>query len=340
MNTIKKRNRIVLCLCSILVMFASIFAFIPLVKNDKMVVKADSVTTTYDFQSSYLFYPTAYFVNNGNSFICQQFNNFVKFRFHFYSYADGYYHFEFDDLVIYNVNAVDNSQMYSYSCLARDNDTGQLYDTITFDNTNLRWFYLFTNESETLQYPWYSFGLFNMQVSSMNLSPNFISLTLKTTTYNSDYNFVNLVYKDSNGESLTINIAYSIKDTTSTIYTLSERTYYFANPNNFIDNEYYNSGYQSGKQEGYNNGYSVGNSEGYSNGYQTGKDDGYWLGYNQALENDDRYTFTNLISSVIDVPVKTFTSLFNFEIFGVNLSGFFLGLLTCCIVICVIRLIL
>lgn len=89
---------------------------------------------------------------------------------------------------------------------------------------------------------------------------------------------------------------------------------------------------------GYNDGLK--NTEQYTQGYIAGEDSGYWDGYEQALENEDRYNFTNLIASVIDVPVRTFTSLFNFEILGVNLSGFFLGLLTCCIVIGVVRLIL
>lgn len=134
-------------------------------------------------------------------------------------------------------------------------------------------------------------------------------------------------------------ISHLFKGATSGYYSLPLRTYYFEDAFNLTDNEYYNQGYSEGYIEGYTSGENTGLNTGYSNGYNTGKNDGYSLGYNTALEND-KYTFTNLIASVIDVPVKTFTSLFNFEILGVNLSGFFLGLLTCCIVIGVIRLIL
>lgn len=118
----------------------------------------------------------------------------------------------------------------------------------------------------------------------------------------------------------------------------SLRTYYLSTDS--IVNDSYSLGYNEGYRTGYDLGNTRGQEKGYTNGYNTGKNDGYNLGYNQALENGEKYTFTALISSVIDVPVKAFTSLFNFEILGVNLSGFFLGLLTCCIVIGVIRLIL
>lgn len=110
----------------------------------------------------------------------------------------------------------------------------------------------------------------------------------------------------------------------------------------------YNAGYNQGKTDYINSGYNVGYSRGYDVGYSEGnanseqqynigKNDGYNLGYNQAIENDDRYSFASLLTSAIDVPVNTFRSLFTFDILGVNLSGFFLGLLTCCIVITIVK---
>lgn len=113
----------------------------------------------------------------------------------------------------------------------------------------------------------------------------------------------------------------------------------------------YNAGYNEGKSDymnsgyhlGYNRGYDEGLAEGNSNSeqqYNIGKNDGYNLGYNQAIDNDDRYSFASLLTSAIDVPVNTFRSLFTFDILGVNLSGFFLGLLTCCIVITIVKKVL
>lgn len=52
------------------------------------------------------------------------------------------------------------------------------------------------------------------------------------------------------------------------------------------------------------------------------------------------YTFNSLISSVIDVPIRAFTSLFNFELLGVNLANFFFAILTVCIVLAIIKFII
>lgn len=114
------------------------------------------------------------------------------------------------------------------------------------------------------------------------------------------------------------------------------RTYYFNS--DLSDSEQYNLGYNYGETQGFNSGYSQGYDEGESLGYVAGKNDGYWLGYEEGLSTE--YSFTSLITAVVDVPVNTFRSLFNFELLGVNLSGFFLGLLTCCIVITVVRMII
>ena len=57
MNTKKKRNRIILCLCSIMILVASIFAVIPF-NNESKVVKADTVDVLYDFHGSNFATPT------------------------------------------------------------------------------------------------------------------------------------------------------------------------------------------------------------------------------------------------------------------------------------------
>lgn len=132
---------------------------------------------------------------------------------------------------------------------------------------------------------------------------------------------------------------FKVFDNISSNLSMEKRTYYFVDSLDISDNEYYNLGYNAGNTDGYNYGYDMGGSYGYAQGYGVGKNDGYNLGYNTAVGND-RYSFDSLLSAVIDVPVRTFTSLFNFEILGVNLSGFFLGLLTCCIVVAIVRFIL
>lgn len=116
--------------------------------------------------------------------------------------------------------------------------------------------------------------------------------------------------------------------------------------------DYYSNGYNNGYSYGYSNGYDIGYDDGldygYDDGYGYGYDDGYDYGYDYGYDNGyesgvvdaNTYTFERLLTSVIDVPVKAFTSLFNFEILGVNLSDFFFGLLSVCAIIVIIKLFL
>lgn len=75
--------------------------------------------------------------------------------------------------------------------------------------------------------------------------------------------------------------------------------------------------------------YEDGKEAGYANGYDTGFIDG--------VADANTYSFTGLLSAVFDVPVRIFTSLFNFDVLGVNLANFFLSLLTCAIILFIIR---
>lgn len=113
--------------------------------------------------------------------------------------------------------------------------------------------------------------------------------------------------------------------------TIPTRSYTFTT---FLsDNEIYQQGVLDGEVEGFENGKNQGYTQGYSRGFEEGKN----YGYNEALNNNNPYTFDALISSVLDVPVRTFTSLFNFTILGVNLAEFMLGLFTFCIIITLVR---
>lgn len=78
----------------------------------------------------------------------------------------------------------------------------------------------------------------------------------------------------------------------------------------------------------------------YENGKRAGYVNGYDVGYAEGALNANSYTFDGLLSAVFDVPVRTFKSLFEFEILGVNLANFFLSLLTLAIIIFIVRWIL
>lgn len=324
MNTIKKRNRIVLCLCSILVMFASIFAFIPLNKENKTVY-ADTVTNTYTFNGSNLYYFDTYRYNwSWAELYSVLFKTSISTTNDIITITPSFYLVGLNDANI------------SYTEYDLFNDGGMI-SSINVSSGFDSYIYYFSLDDYTFNrgayFPFVIVvnGDFNSQVTHVSL-------------YKSDYfhkpdpNFTGsamyIEYFDKNGSSL------SFQFYVPSNYMFDSRIYYFNDPSLYSDNELYQLGYDAGDRTGYDRGYQQGSNQGYSSGYQSGKDDGYWIGYDEALNNSNKYSFTNLISAVIDVPVQTFTSLFNFEILGVNLSGFFLGLLTCCIVIGVIRLIL
>lgn len=90
----------------------------------------------------------------------------------------------------------------------------------------------------------------------------------------------------------------------------------------------------------YDSAYSNGYTEGYRQGEDYGYDLGYDTGYNKGVASANEYSFDGLLSAVFDVPVRTFTSLFNFEVLGVNLTTFFLSLLTLAGVLAVVRMLL
>lgn len=104
--------------------------------------------------------------------------------------------------------------------------------------------------------------------------------------------------------------------------------------------EGYRNGYIDGVEDGENLGYTDGFNEGYTDGYTEGDVDGYNRGYYTGMSDGGDYTFMSLFSSVIDAPVQAFTGLFNFDLLGINLSGFFLALLTAGVCLAILRLII
>lgn len=96
-------------------------------------------------------------------------------------------------------------------------------------------------------------------------------------------------------------------------------------------NQGYDKGFSEGERNGYDKGFNAGNTVGYSDGFGAGKIEG------AATAND--YSFMSLISATIDAPIQAFTKMFDFEILGVNLTNFFLSLLSVGIVLVVLKLI-
>lgn len=145
--------------------------------------------------------------------------------------------------------------------------------------------------------------------------------------------FVSLIYVDDNNYTLRFDIYSGDSAFVSNLYPLR---YYYLLPNNFTDNDYYQSGYQAGQSFGF----SSGESSGYDKGYNAARPIFYQNGYNDGVESANTYTFLGLIGAVFDAPLNTFTSLLNFDILGFNMLSAFTGLLTLAVIIFFIRLIM
>ena len=90
--------------------------------------------------------------------------------------------------------------------------------------------------------------------------------------------------------------------------------------------------------------YTRGVDYGYSEGYKKANEDKttygqtqYNKGYAEGAEKGNKYTFTALMLSIVDVPVQTLYGLLNFEILGYNMLNFVLGLISLAIVLYIIR---
>lgn len=103
----------------------------------------------------------------------------------------------------------------------------------------------------------------------------------------------------------------------------------------------YESVYEQGRKEGY--------SKGWNSGYDSAKEwyseinssiysKRYNQGYSDGLAAAEDATFSKLIFAVIDVPISSFTEMFNFEILGVNMTVFMTSLLSFMLVFAIIRL--
>jgi hypothetical protein len=153
---------------------------------------------------------------------------------------------------------------------------------------------------------------------------------------------VSYVFTDRNGVSLVYWFELSSATSLLNIYNnYSFDTYYYVANKIYTSEEQlqdsynsgYSSGYSTGQTNGYSDGYNSGSSIGYSNGYTAG----YNVGYDDGVADDNDYTFLGVIGAVIDAPIQAITGLLNFELFGVNLSALFFGLITVAIIIAIIR---
>lgn len=338
----KKRNKIIICLCSILVIMASIFSFIP-TKADRMQVSADQVETIgWTFQSSDIILPFSIRLANTDTYAND--TNVSNFLLDSQANNDVYFA-AFNFYFTFNSNNMLNRIQISYRAPSLNGDLFPIYNYLEFPlTTQIQGSasqLLQTYRFDDLNHPYSNiFGSImanNFIVSSSNIPSIYCGqfIGVKVLRLHSDLHvFSNLEFFDIDGNYVTISI-YSRNYLNLPDYST---TYYFQSNSNIADNEYYNQGYQTGKLDGFNNGYSVGESEGYNNGYNSGYNIGFNTGYSEGSEDSNQYTFLNLVSSTIDAPLTYFQSLFNFELLGVNLQGFLMALFTLCVIVTIVKL--
>ena len=134
------------------------------------------------------------------------------------------------------------------------------------------------------------------------------------------------------------------------------------------DNALYLKGYHAASKDFYNNGYNDGVAAGEKSGYNKGFTAGDAQGYNRGVEVGGNYSFLGLFGAIFDAPIQAIfggtttlpagttitdkngntttllssatvkrAGLLNFDIMGVNLSGFVLALFSLSILVVVIK---
>ena len=198
----------------------------------------------------------------------------------------------------------------------------------------------------------------------------FVNNCFSTPNYNNIYYLVSTDFLDANYAAYGSDKSqyfYSLrsylnKDDVRDFFALFDLTYYKP-----VNDAFYLAGYNNASKgyfdDGYNKGYSIGKDEGYNNGYSAGDSAGFARGVDSA----NTYSFLGLFGAIFDAPIKAIfggtstlpagttitdsngntitlqstttvnrAGLLNFDIMGVNLSGFVLALFSISIIVVVI----
>lgn len=185
------------------------------------------------------------------------------------------------------------------------------------------------------KYPWLfsQYPIFLSSDKSIGQTATFITDTGEryVATTSTEFNYENRFIPVEGQESLNNSIIVAME------FSFYQQSGYarYLNSYSGATLDSYNKGLQAGKDLGYNLGYKAGEIS----GLQRGEINGFNKGYNQGRIDATDFSFFGLISAVIEVPINAITSLFNFEVFGYNLTNFVLFLFTLCVILAVLRLI-
>lgn len=299
---------------------------------------ADTIIQSYEFHGSNLWFPTevhTYGVVGDDDEWTFPWAGVVWSNFRFEMLSDP----NSNNILVLTVNSIAWNNAFSlnhnYSIVSGANIKS--FTSVTQDIPDID--FVFNNTDIPEQQSWIRFYI--KSNDWINVSANFIRVEIGQILYEWNSFITYCRYYDSNSNYVEISCVTlsnyngtssgSIDYDTREALKIPTRSYYFID--DLSESQIYQQGFADGESQGFADGESQGYNSGYSRGHEEGKNEGYYEG----LEQNNPYTFDRLISSVIDVPVRTFTSLFNFTILGVNLAEFMLGLFTFCIIITLIR---
>lgn len=95
-----------------------------------------------------------------------------------------------------------------------------------------------------------------------------------------------------------------------------------------------NFGYGNGYEEGRLDGYAAGDQVGYDRGYEEGKFDGATEGTTGWMN------FKNLIFTIFDAPFYILTTALDFELFGINIAGTLIGIISLALIVSILKIII
>lgn len=176
------------------------------------------------------------------------------------------------------------------------------------------------------QQPNFALVSYNFSLHEIKIETNINSLQYNvsvdwydSSSYQHDFfNEVILVQEDETNVSRTYTT--SIPDTS---------TYFNINVvlNDLSNNDYYNDIYA--------NGYTAGQEDGYQTGYNNGWQVGHDVGYGEGTQSTSR--FADLLFTIADTPIYYLKSLFNFELFGINVAIAIMSLLSISIAVYIVK---
>lgn len=260
-------------------------------------------------------------------------------------------------------SSLNTSSFYNRELYFRNNfisDIGSSRNTaftvtdIVYNTESLRFLSLKTEGIDSNGYEISAYGYlvyYHMVQDDFDIS----DLYYRTTSFDNNTNSAVIRYYDYNGRYFQLRFPSNINTSTAWLNYWSNRyisdlsslltmcyvpTTVFYYPRDLVDNDYYQLGYDEGEKAGY----EKGKDEYYQIGVDAGVEAGRILGFNEAYDKAllevGNFTFTGLISSVFDVPIKAFRGLLDFNVLGVDMAQFVLSLFSLSLIIVVIRFML